>query len=297
MQWIREQAPNQERRSLYRTAMIITLAGNLILVIGKGIATYLSHSTAFYADTANSASDVVYSLMIVLGLWMAQQPPDISHPQGHSRFEPLVGLAVAASMTFAGYEAARVAIVRFIEGGKSIELGAPTIILIVAVLIKIGMFISIRRIARQLGSPTFEATARDNLSDVLTSTAAFLGALGSSVVPLFDPIAGIAVSIWIFRAALTAWKENLAFLTGAGAPPELREKIAQVAGEVEGVHEVHQVITEYAGPQLIADLHINVDGHITLDQAHAICDEVQRRLEAIPEVDRAYIHVEPEEKK
>ena len=86
--------------------------------MGKAYASYITGSVALYADAANSISDVLYSLLMILGLWLAMQPPDISHPQGHSRFEPLVGLAIAGSMTLAGYEAGRTAIERFINGRR-----------------------------------------------------------------------------------------------------------------------------------------------------------------------------------
>ena len=121
MRWVRDYIPQQAGQSkLYREALIITLGGNIVLAISKAIVAYLSGSVALYSDAANSVSDVVYSLLMVLGLWMAQRPPDISHPQGHSRFEPLIGLVVTASMAFAGFEAARASINRFIEGGMAV---------------------------------------------------------------------------------------------------------------------------------------------------------------------------------
>jgi cation diffusion facilitator family transporter len=294
MQWIREAAPDPERRRLYRRAMWITLGGNVMLVISKGIVAHLSKSAAIYADAANSAADLVYSVLMVCGLWVAQQPPDASHPQGHSRFEPLVGLIVALTMGFAGFEAARTAVERFIAGGLVIRPGLPTLVLLFSAAVKVGMYLAIRRIARTLTSPTLDAAARDNLSDVLTSAAAFVGTLGSAFVhPLLDPVAGFLVALWIFRAAYEVGKENLDYLTGAGAGPELRRTLAETASEVAGVQRVHQVITEYVGPGLIVDLHVNVDGEITLYEAHAIVDQVQRQLEALPDVDRAYVHVEP----
>lgn len=294
MQWIREARPDPQRRRLYRRAMWITTGGNLLLVISKGIVAYLSKSAAIYADAANSAADLLYSILMVLGLWVAQQPPDASHPQGHSRFEPLVGLMVALAMGFAGFEAARTSVERFIGGGLAVEPGLPTLVLLFSAAAKVGMYFAIRRIAETLTSPTLNAAARDNLSDVLTSAAAFVGALGSAFVhPLLDPIAGFLVALWIFRAAYEVGQENMDYLTGAGADLELRQTLAEAAAEVPGVQRVHQVITEYAGPQLVADLHINVDGNLTLYEAHAISDEVQERLEALPDVDRTYIHVEP----
>ncbi len=294
MQWIRAATPEPDRHRLYNQAIAVTLAGNILLAVSKGVVAYLSKSVALYADAANSASDVLYSLLMVLGLWMAQRPPDLSHPQGHSRFEPLVGMIVSLSMAFAGYEAARASLERFLSGGLAVDPGLPTIVLLASAAAKFGMFWFIRRIATAVSSPALSATARDNLSDVLTSTAAFVGAFGSHLVhPLLDPIAGFLVAAWIFRSAFRAGRENLNYLTGAGASPEVRQQIVKVASAAPGVTQVHHVMTEYAGPSLLIDIHINVDGNMTLNQAHAIADDVSTRLEALPDVDRAYVHIEP----
>lgn len=295
MQSIRVHKSNPKNQSLYRTALIITISGNVLLLAIKWIAAYLSGSVALFADAANSASDVLYSFLMVLGLWMAQRPPDSSHPQGHSRFEPLVGLMITVSMTYAGYAAASASIQRFIEGGKAIQIGLPIFVLLLAAAIKAGMFAWIRTLARKLKSPTLETTATDNLSDVLTSTAAFIGILGSDYIhPLADPVAGVVVAIWIFRAAFLAAKENLGFLTGAGASEDLRAELVAAAVAIPGVIRVHHAILEYSGPRLLVDMHINVDGNMPLNQVHEICDQVIERLESFSEVDRAYVHIEPE---
>lgn len=295
MRWIREVQPQPDQSRLYSQALIITFGGNVLLATTKAVAAYLSGSVALYADAANSVSDVVYSLLMVLGLRMAQRPPDLSHPQGHSRFEPLVGLVVTASMAYAGFEAARASIERYLAGGSSIEVGLPTIILLGAAGIKLLMFLRIRWIAGRLGSPTLMTTARDNLSDVLTSTAALLGICASRILsPLADPVAGFLVAGWIFRNVINAARENLGFLTGAGASEEKRKELVQIAETVPGVQRVHHLMTEYAGPRLVVDLHINVDGNMTLNEAHAISDEIIARLEAVKDVDRAYVHIEPE---
>ena len=296
MQWIRDYEPNPGRTKAYRTALIITLAGNILLAVAKGVASYFTGSVALYADTANSVSDVIYSLAMVVGLMVAIQPPDISHPQGHSRFEPLVGLLVAVMMTLAGYEALRSSIERFLAGGEVVSMNLPTVVLLCSAAIKAGMFIILTRIAKQVQSPSLRITAKDNLSDVLTSTAAFIGILGSNWIgPLLDPIAGVLVALWIFRAAFEAGKENLAYLTGAGADEELREKIIQTARDIPGVENVHHMMSDYVGPKLIVDMHINLPGDKTLDEVHEINDRVIEALEAMPEIDRAYVHVEPDD--
>jgi cation diffusion facilitator family transporter len=275
--------------------MIITLGGNLLLATGKALVAWLTHSAAIYADAANSISDVVYSLLMVVGLYMAMQPPDLSHPQGHARFEPLVGLMVTISMAFAGFEAARNSYVRFLAGGSAIALGLPMFVLLASAAIKAGMFIVINRIGKKLRSPTLATTAIDNLSDVLTSVAAFVGVLLSTLVsPLADPIAGFLVAAWIFKQVYSVGKENLGFLTGKGASMEEVKEFIKATEEVPGVIGVHHIMTEYAGPKLVIDMHVNVDGNKTLNEVHAITDAIAARLQEFPVVDRVYVHVEPD---
>lgn len=296
MQLTRNQKPNPGREKAYRTALIITLTGNILLAIVKGIASYMTGSIALYADAANSISDVVYSLALVFALKVILQPPDLSHPQGHARFEPLVALGIALMMSIAGYEALRASIERFIAGGIRIEPGLPTVVLLASAAVKAGMFFSIMKLAKKTESPSLRMSAADNLSDVLTSTAAFLGILGSNFIhPVLDPIAGVLVSLWIFKAVFDAGRENLSYLTGAGADEALRQKIIDTANQVEGNHQVHHMVSEYVGPKLVIDMHINLPGEVSLEEAHDVSDRVTEALEDLPEVDRAYIHAEPNE--
>ncbi len=294
MQLVRDFKPQQDHQKLYNQAVWITLGGNILLAGGKALVAYISGSAAIYSDAANSISDVVYSLLLVLGLYVATRPPDISHPQGHSRFEPLTGLIVTVSMFFASYAAGSNAIQRYLAGGEAIKLDLPTLVLLFSAAIKAVMFVLIRNIGKKLNSPTLKTTAKDNLSDVLTSVAAFIGVVGSTVIhPLADPIAGFLVAIWIFIQAFKAGKENLGLLTGKGASPEEIDEFVKAVQSVPGVIQVHHIMTDYVGPKLIVDIHINVDGNTTLRDSHAISDAVAQKLHEFPQVDRAYVHLEP----
>ena len=294
MRWIRESQPGSQFSHYFRRAMVITLAGNIILAGVKIAASYMSGSAAIYADAINSITDVLYSLLLVFGLFLSLRPPDMTHPQGHSRFEPFLALIVTLSMTVAGAEALRASVARYLEGGSAIQPGIPMVALALSVVIKGLMYYSIREIGQRIFSPGLNAAASDNLSDMLTSFAAMLGIIGSNyLTPLLDPLAGIFVAIWIFKTVWTTAKENLGYLTGAGADEDLRKKILDSVKDINGIEGVHHVIADYIGPKLLVEMHINVDGDITLKHAHAICDQATAELEKIPEVDRAYVHVEP----
>lgn len=293
---VRSKSFNQDQKNhTYKKAIWITITGNALLAGGKSASAALTGSAALYADAANSVSDVLYSILVAVGLRIAMQPPDTSHPQGHSRFEPLVGLIVTAAMSIAAYEAGRNALDTFIQGAHVIPLDLASIVLLASALFKIIMYFLIRKLATASNSPTLTTIAKDNLTDVFASAAAFIGAAGTNFIhPLTDPIAGALVALWIFRSAWQSGKENLVFLTGGGASADIRDQIIHTAHTIPGVLDVHHIITEYVGPNLIVDMHINVDRSINFDQSHRINDAVIEALEAMPEVDRAYVHLEPE---
>jgi cation diffusion facilitator family transporter len=246
------------------------------------------------SDAANSLSDTLYSLLMAVGLSVAQQPADESHPQGHSRFEPLVSLLISIAMAAAGLTAIREGVRRFLAGAVAIAPGWPTVVLLFSASVKVVMYVLVKDVGQEAGSPAIRASARDNLADVLTSLAALLGVLGSRFVhPLLDPVAGVLVALWIFRATWEILHENLGYLTGRGAPPEVTADIVEAASSVPGVLDVHQVIADHVGPNLRVDMHIDVDGEMTLRQAHAIADQVETIVEALPGVGLAFVHAEP----
>ncbi|RLC63018.1 MAG: cation transporter, partial [Chloroflexi bacterium] len=265
VQVVRGNHVDPHRQNLYRRAIWIALAGNALLAAAKGLIAWLSGSSAVFSDAANSLSDTLYSLLMAAGLYLAQRPADQNHPQGHSRFEPLVSLLIALAMGAAGVTAMREGMRRFLDDAAAIEPGWPTVVLLGGALVKVVMYLWVRRIGQRAYSPAITATARDNLSDVLTSTAALVGVWGSRMLhPLLDPLAGVVVSLWIFRSAGEILYENLGYLTGRRASPELTEQVISSVSAMPGVLGVHQVIADHVGPQVRVDMHIDVDGEMTL---------------------------------
>jgi cation diffusion facilitator family transporter len=279
---------------LYRRAVFIAIGGNVLLAIAKGFLAWFSGSSAVFSDAANSLSDTLYSLLMGGGLYLAQRPADESHPQGHGRFEPLVSLFIAAAMGAAGITAVWQSIERFLEGGEAVGPGWPAVVLVGSMFVKVGMYVLVRRVGEEAESPAIQASARDNLGDILTSAAALMGVwVARAIDPVFDPLAGLVVGLWIFRATWEIVGENLGYLTGRGASAELSEWIAEVALGVAGVEGVHRVIAEYVGPQLRVDMHLNVNGETSLERAHAIGEAVREEVERLSAVDLVFVHVEP----
>ena len=296
---VRRVRPHQmdpARLRLYQRAIWIAVLGNGTLALAKGAVAFISGSTALLATSVDSATDLVYTLFMAWGLWRSQQPPDESHPQGHARIEPIVGAVIGLVMGLAGVEVVRRAIASLIDGPVTFSWGWPTAVLIGSALAKMVMYTMVRRLGREAHSPAILASARDNLTDVISSGTALAGVLAATWVhPLADPLAGLAVSIWIFRNAVAILMENFGYLTGRAAEPELLERIQGAAQSVDGVLGAHRIIADYVGPQVRADLHVDVDGEISFLIAHEISNAVRDAVEALDEVDLAFVHLEPVE--
>jgi cation diffusion facilitator family transporter len=291
---IRVQEIDAARYSLYKRAIWIAVLGNGLLAVSKGTVAWLSGSTAVLATAVDSVTDLVYTVFMAWGLRSSQQPADENHPQGHARIEPIVSTVIALMMGLAGVEVARRAIDQLLGAPIRFDWGWPVVVLTGSGLIKIAMYSLVQRLGKQAYSPAIQASARDNLADVFSSAAALIGVVAARWVhPLADPLAGLVVSAWIFRNALSILVENVGYLTGRAARPDLVEHIYEAVRSVDGVMDVHQVIADYVGPQVRVDLHVNVDGAIPFRAAHDISDAVRQAVEGLDEVDQAYVHLEP----
>lgn len=294
---IRHIRPSQidpARLRLYRRAIWIALVGNGVLVLAKGATAWLSGSTAVLATAVDSATDLVYTLFMAWGLARSQQPADEGHPQGHARIEPVVSSVIALIMGLAGWEVVKRAIAGLQGEPAALASGWPALVLVGSALVKVVMYLRVRRLGQQARSPAIMATAQDNLADVISSGAALAGVLAARWIhPLADPVAGLVVSVWIFRNAAAILAENLGYLTGRAAPPELLDKVHAAACGVEGVAGVHRVIADYVGPQVRVELHVEVDPDCSLLHAHQISNAVRDAVIALDDVDLAFVHLEP----
>jgi cation diffusion facilitator family transporter len=282
------------RLRLYQRAIWIAVAGNVMLALAKGATAWLSGSMALLATAADSASDLVYTLFMAWGLSRSQRPADEGHPQGHARIEPVVSAVIALMMGLVGLEVVRRAIDSLLGKPATFAWGLPAAVLIGSALVKVIMYLAVRHLGQEARSPAIMASAKDNLADVISSGTALAGVVAASWIhPLADPIAGLAVSIWIFRNAAGIMAENLGYLTGRAAEPELVERIYAAACHVDGVEGVHRVIADYVGPQVRVELHAEVDGDTSFHDAHRISDAVRDAVEELDEVDLAFVHLEP----
>ena len=120
MKWFEDPVRNEAYAHEMHLALAITLGGNILLAAVKWVAAATFGSSALQADAWNSISDVLYSLTLIIGLLISIRPADLSHPHGHERFEPVVGLVISLSMGWAGFEAFRGAVEKLLGNGAAV---------------------------------------------------------------------------------------------------------------------------------------------------------------------------------
>jgi cation diffusion facilitator family transporter len=275
----------------------VVLAANLGLAALKGVVWWESGSLAVGSEAVNSLADTVYSGVIVAGIYLTTRPADLEHPHGHERIEPFVSLVVALGIFAAGVLVLQGAVTSLLAGTFDPAIGPGVVgVLVVSILAKFGLYRYALRIGEAHHSPATVAAAMDNRTDILTAAAALVGVLGARAgYPILDPIAAAAVSAGILYTGYDVARSNVRYLVG-GAPPEnLREDILQRALAQPEVRGAHDVITHYVGPEVDVSLHIEVEGDRTLLEAHDIESDVVEGITDLPEIDDAFVHVDPRE--
>ncbi len=285
---------------LYRQATRaagLGLAINLALGIVKLVGGIIGNSFALISDAVNSLGDSLTSLVVIFALWFAQRPPDDKHPYGHTRAEAVgasnVALLIILSAGYVGFEALR----RVTESHDI----PPVWTLWIAganVLIKEGLYRYQLNVARRTGSTAIIANAWDHRSDALCSLAVLIG-LGTVrwAGPDYiwaDEAAALAVVVAIIWSGLRLFRSSVSDLLDPQADDELVCQIRETAEAVPGVQAVEKLWVRKTGIEYLADIHIQVDAQMRVEEGHRIGHEVKDRLiERFASLRNVLVHLEP----
>jgi len=284
-----------ERRRLARRATLTGIAGNTLLFAVKGAIGVASGSIALLSDAFNSLVDVVASIAIWYSVRVASREPDQDHPFGHQRAETIAALGVAIFTAILGFEIGRAAVERLIAGPRPISLAGWAIgALGFSMTGNLVLARYLRRRGEEIESPAILANAVECENDIWTSLAALAGVSAAVLgFPVVDPLAGIAVGIWIVWGGYRFGRQNIDYLMGKSPGQELVDRIRDITLEIRGVSGVHDVRAHYVGHRIHVEVHVEVDQELTTRQSHAVGGSVRAELERLPGVDRAFIHMDP----
>ncbi len=279
----------------------VTLVGvvvNTLLILIKFVAGIVGNSQALIADAVHSISDLFTDAVVLIGIQISQKPPDKTHHFGHARLETLastiVGMALVATAIYIGVDASLT-----IYHHREYH---PTLLALsgagISIALKEALYHYTVRTGRRIKSQLIVANAWHHRSDAFSSIAVFIGVGGTLIEPswhILDAYAALLVSFFVVKVGLEILQQALREFTDTAPQPDVIAQIKQCALSVNGVVGTHDLRVRTSGGLYQMEIHIVVDGRMTVSEGHKIAKEVENCLvEDVGNLARIIIHVDPE---
>lgn len=289
------------KREIYRVTFV-GLVVNLLLSAAKLVAGIIGRSAAMTADAVHSFSDLATDVVVIAFARISSKPQDESHDYGHGKYETLATLLISLALAVvgsgilvSGIRSIRVVI----EGGTLPRPGA--IALVAAVVSIVGKELLYRytvRVGRRIDSPSVVANAWHHRSDALSSLGTLVG-IGCAYFlgerwRIADPIAALVVALFIFKIAFDLIRSGLDELMERSLPAETEAEILRIITADPAIREPHNLRTRRIGASIAIEVHVRVDGEMTVRHSHELTVDIERRLrERFGAGTMIAVHVEP----
>lgn len=282
-------------RARFQRAAAVNVAGNAVKIAVEGAAGIAFGSVALVADAAHSVADLVASAVVFVWGGSRYESADETHPHGHQRIEPLTALLVGATIVILGLLLLRESVLGLLGAHSPPR---KSLLLVAALLFAMAdmylLYWYTERVNADLGSTALTALAVDCLNDIYTTIAALVGVFGVFLdVPILDPVAGALVSVLVVYQGVEIGRENVTYLVGGAPPPGDRERVVAALRDNSAVEGVHDLTVFYDGTDLEVEVHVEVDGEMTLREAHDVETELVTTLRALEDVGDVHVHLDP----
>jgi ferrous-iron efflux pump FieF len=286
---------NVEADRLKRLAATASVAVATLLIVAKAAAWLTTGSISLLSTLIDSSLDLAASLVNLIAIRQALQPPDKEHRFGHGKAEPLAGLAQAGFVCgSAGF--------LLVQAGERLVRPAPIsnsevgyAVIALSIALTIGLVLYQRFVVRRTGSLAISADSLHYGADLLTNMSVIVALVLSTQLGWIwaDPLIAIAIGMFILRSAWQILKQSLNLLMDRELPDEDRERIRRIASSHPEVIDIHDLRTRSSGTHVFIQFHLEMDGNMTLFDAHAIADQVMGELEQeFPDAE-VLIHEDP----
>lgn len=279
---------------LLKRAANLSLAINIFLFVIKAVAGIISNSIAVISDAINSLTDIVSSAAIMFSVKISLKKPDDDHQFGHNAAQPIAVFLIALFTAIVAINLIHASVNRILFPEEHKINILVYSILGVTVLVKLILTKYQANVGRTFRSPGLKASAVDSMNDVLASSLSIVGVIGVQAgLPYIDGIAGILISFFILFSGYKIARENIDYLMGKAADKNLILEIANRAMKIDGVEGMNDLRSHYVGNKFHIEIHIEVDKNMPTGKSHDVGKEVQKAIESIEEIQKAFVHIDP----
>ena len=275
---------------------------NVVLLVFKFVAGILGHSAAMVADAVHSLSDFVTDIIVLVFVHISGKPEDKSHDYGHGKYETLAMTIIGMALLVVAFGIVYSGMTKIVAWAGGEQLKAPGMLALWAALLSIVLKEAVYHYsmveARQLRSQALEANAWHHRSDALSSIGTAIGIGGAILLgqrwTVLDPVASVIVGLFIVKVAIDLLRDGIGDLMEQSLPDEVENEMLQLVASVPGVVKPHELRTRRIGNHYAIELHILMDGDISLREAHEKASEVEDLLRhQYGDETHVAVHVEP----
>ena len=292
---------NAREKAIFRVTWIGSIV-NFLLLVFKFVVGIIGHSSALVADAVHSLSDFVTDIIVIVFVKISGKPEDDDHRYGHGKYETLATALIGLALFAVGIGLLVSGASKVAEALGGAVLPAPSMIaLVVAAVSIVSKEILYRytvRVGRNLNSQAVIANAWHHRSDAFSSIGTLIGIGGAIFLGekwrILDPIAAIVVSAFIIKVAIDLIKPCVDELLERSLPAETEKQILDIIASYPEVSSPHHLRTRKIGNHIAIEVHLRMDGNVTLENAHASATLIEKRLrdEFGPDT-HVGIHMEP----
>lgn len=292
---------NSRKKSIYQITLVGT-AVNVILTIAKFLAGFLGHSGAMIADAVHSCSDFITDIIVLLFVHISAKPKDKSHDFGHGKFETLATVIIGIALLSVAIGIITHNAQLIIQVMKGQTINAPSIIALytaaISIIAKEILYQATVKVGKTTNSPAVIANAWHHRSDAFSSIGTLIGITGAFFLGekwrILDPIAAIAVGLFIVKVAVELIIPGLNELLEKSLSDEEEAKILQIITENQSIKDPHNLKTRKIGSNIAIDLHIRLDENMSVKESHEITVKVEKKIrEVYGPATHITLHVEP----
>ncbi|HFI0645766.1 TPA: cation diffusion facilitator family transporter [Streptococcus suis] len=274
---------------------IISITAYIALSGIKLAAGHIFHSDALTADAFNNISDIIGNIAVLVGLRMAQKPADTDHKFGHWKMEDLASLITSFIMFVVGFQVLYSTLIK-IMSNQTVEIDMTgAIVGIFSALVMVGVYLYNKSLAKKVHSKALEATAKDNLSDAVTSIGTSVAIFAAAFnFPIVDKIAAVIITFFILKTAYDIFMESF-FTLSDGFDEELLHKYEEDILKLPKVVAVKSQRGRTYGANIYLDIVLEMNPDLSVYESHEITEQVEQLLTLKHGVFDVDIHVEPSE--
>ncbi len=285
----------QDRYNSTKTASILGIVGNIVLLIIKAIIGILTSSQAMIADSVNSAGDIFSSTMTYIGNKIASRPSDHSHNLGHGKAEYIFSMLISISMILIGIKLFLSSLNSLIYKTNYKFSWMLVVVCILTISIKLALYLYTHSISKKHNNLLIEANAKDHRNDCFVTLFTLIAALLSFYNILwFDGLVGIGISIWICITGIKIFLKSYDVLMDRAISEEGKQKVLDIINNYPEIKKIQHFNSTPVGYKYQISFTIYVEGNLSTFESHDIANKLEKEIAAkIEEIYLTVIHVNP----